>query len=87
MNTAWTKGVRKGSQEDKDIRSSYAEGFILRKRLTQILKDKFEGKMKTAMSNDAFDSPSWAFMQAESIGYSKALKEIISLLDAEIKKD
>lgn len=87
MNTAWTKGIRKGSQEDKDIRSSYAESFIIRKRLTQILADKIDGKMKTAMSNDAFDSPSWAFLQAESIGYAKAMQEIIKLLDAEKKKD
>ena len=87
MNTAWTKGIRKGSQEDKDIRSSYAESFIIRKRLAQVLKDKTESKMKAAMSNDAFDSPSWAFLQAESIGYAKAMKEIISLLDAETKKD
>lgn len=87
MNTAWTKGIRKGSQEDKDIRSSYAESFIIRKRLTQMLSDKIDGKMKTAMSNDAFDSPSWAFLQAESIGYAKAMQEIIKLLDAEKKKD
>lgn len=87
MNTAWTKGIRKGSQEDKDIRSSYAESFIIRKRLAQVLRDKMDGKMKTAMSNDAFDSPSWAFLQAESIGYAKAMKEIISLLDTETKKD
>lgn len=87
MNTAWTKGIRKGSQEDKDIRSSYAESFIIRKRLTQMLADKVDGKMKTAMSNDSFDSPSWAFLQAESIGYAKAMQEIIKLLDAEKKKD
>lgn len=87
MNTAWTKGIRKGSQEDKDIRSSYAESYIIRKRLTQMLDDKVDGKMKTAMSNDAFDSPSWAFLQAESIGYAKAMQEIIKLLDAEKKKD
>lgn len=87
MNTAWTKGIRKGSQEDKDIRSSYTESFIIRKRLTQMLDDKIDGKMKTAMSNDAFDSPSWAFLQAESIGYAKAMQEIIKLLDTEKKKD
>lgn len=87
MNTAWTKGIRKGSQEDKDIRSSYAESYIIRKRLTQMLADKIDGKMKTAMSNDAFDSPSWAFLQAESIGYAKAMQEIIKLLDTEKKKD
>lgn len=87
MNTAWTKGIRKGSQEDKDIRSSYAESYVIRKRLTQMLADKVDGKMKTAMSNDAFDSPSWAFLQAESIGYAKAMQEIIKLLDAEKKKD
>lgn len=86
MNSAWTKGIRKGSQEDKDIRSSYAEGFVLRKRMTQMLRDKIDLRMKSAMSNDAFDSPSWAFIQAESIGYAKAMNELINLLDAEVKK-
>lgn len=86
MNTAWTKGLRKGSQEDLDVRAAYAESFILRKRLHEVLMLKLETKIKAAMSNDQFDSPSWAFLQAESIGYSKAIKDIITLLDAEIKK-
>lgn len=87
MNTAWTKGLRKGSQEEKDIRAVYADSFIIRKRLAAILDSKFDTKVKSAMSNDKFDSPSWSFLQAESIGYSKALKEIISILDASDKKD
>lgn len=87
MNTAWTKGLRKGSQEEKDVRSNYAESFIVRKRLAAILDAKFETKLKNSMSNDNFDSPSWAFLQAEAIGYAKALKEIMSILDASDKKD
>lgn len=87
MNSAWTKGLRKGSQEDKDIRALYAESFILRKRLLTILQDKFDIKVKAAMNSDNFDSPSWAYVQAESIGYAKALKEIMTILDASDKKD
>lgn len=86
MNTAWTKGYKKGSQEDKDIRAAYAESFILRKRLAEMLAAKVDAEMKAAMSNEQFESPSWAFLQAKSIGYSKAISEIINLLDAEIKK-
>lgn len=85
MNSAWTKGLRKGSQEDKDLRASYTESLIIRKRLAQILEAKFDSRMKATMSNDGFDSPSWAYLQAESIGYAKALKEIMSILDAEVK--
>lgn len=87
MKTVWTSGLRKGSQEEKDIRASYAESFIIRKRLAEILSSKFDAKVKGAMSNDKFDSPSWSFLQAEAIGYSKALKEVISILDASDKKD
>lgn len=87
MNTAWIKGIRKNSQEDKDIRAVYAESFLLRKRLFVMLSDKFDSKIKSAMSSDNFESPSWALIQAESIGYAKALKEIMSLLDAESKKE
>ena len=87
MNTAWTKGIRKGSQEDKDIRANYVESALIRKRLLQMLESKFDVRIKAAMANDNFDSPSWSFLQAESIGYAKALKEIMYLLDASDKKD
>lgn len=82
MNTAWTKGLRKESQEYQDIKAAFVESYLLRKRLKEILSDKFDSKVKTSMSNDNFDSPAWAYIQAEAIGYSKAMKEIINLLES-----
>lgn len=79
MNKIWFKGIE--PDYVSEIRGDYASSFITRKRLTQILEDKKESNMKGCLSKDNYDSPNWAMIQADNIGYQRALEEIIKLLE------
>lgn len=81
MNTAWTKGLPKGSEKDKDVRAAFKESLLIRKRLVEILEDKYLQAAKDRLSADEYESPGWAHRQADAIGYARALKEITAILE------
>lgn len=77
MKTVWTKG--KETEVAKDIRASYAGSVVMRKRLQEILLERIAAANKS--SDDDYDSPSWAYRQADKAGFKRALSEIINILD------
>jgi len=79
MKTVWTQNLPEGSKKD-DITSSYQSGTVLRGRLKELLQDKIDTEVTSRLKREDYESPSWAFKQADSIGYTRALKEIISLI-------
>lgn len=80
MNSAWTKGLVKGSQEEKDVRAAFKEAVVLRKRLTQMLQAEYEAEAAKRLNPDEYDSPGWSHKQADAVGYSRALKNILKYL-------
>lgn len=79
MNSAWTKGLRKGSQEAKDVGEAFASSALIRRRLVEILKAFDEEELRNRSSD--YDSPSWAFKQADSVGYARALHRVMAILE------
>lgn len=77
MKTAWTKGL--DEQLKKDVEASFKSSTIVRKRLTELCEEKVAASQSTDKTQ--YDSPNWTYMQADNIGYRRALKEIISLLE------
>lgn len=77
MRTVWTKG--KDKDEATDIRASYAGSVVLRKRLQEMLLERIASADKS--NDDDYDSPSWAYRQADKVGYKRALSEIINILE------
>ncbi len=77
MKTTWTKGLEP-DQHDK-IKGAFKSSAEVRARLTDICEDKIATAMSTHKSQ--YDSPSWPYEQADTVGYRRALEEIISLLD------
>lgn len=82
MKTVWTKGLT-GQAKEEMVREFNASAH-LRKRLTEILEEKRETCYKKSVSEDAYLSPNWAFQQADSRGFERALTEIISILDSKV---
>lgn len=80
MKKNWTAGLT--PQEAEEITHSFNVGVELRKRLTQLLEDKVVVKRKETISKDAYASPSWAYLQADAVGYERALNEVISLISS-----
>ncbi len=78
MKTSITKGLT-GQAKDEMVSSFNAAGR-LRERLETICRDKQETARKGRMQEEAYQSPNWSLLQADYIGYARALEEIISLL-------
>lgn len=79
MKTAWLKGSK--DKEAKDImRNEYNKSKLLRERLLSLLNDKIESEYKSTRSKDGYADANWAYRQADSQGYLRALHEIISLI-------
>ncbi len=78
MKTSWTKGLT--PQETIECKQEFVGAARLRERLSALLEAKADEKRKATRSGNAYDSPNWALVQADAIGYEKALYEVISLL-------
>ena len=79
MKTEWTKGID-DPQLVADIKGAFAGSLVLRKRLTALAERKVDANNRQAMGKEGYDSPNWAYRQADAQGYNRALSEIISLI-------
>jgi hypothetical protein len=74
-----------------DLPKDEQEGFKREVKSAKNVLDKLEqivkSKTKEIVVTDDYDSPSWAYKQADRNGYNRALIEIINILhlDQEVK--
>lgn len=78
MKTVWTKGLN--AQEVIECKAEYVGAARLRDRLRALLEAKADASRKATLSGNAYSNPNWALVQADAIGYEKALFEVISLI-------
>lgn len=79
MKTNWTKGL--SGDAKRDVQLEYASSSNLRRRLDALIKEKQATASKAIISKDAYDSPNWAYKQADHTGYLRALEEVLSLIE------
>lgn len=79
MKTVWLKGLN--PDQSKDVTREFTEAKLLRYRLTELVKQKVQSKRTESQSTETYNNPSWAFYQADVIGYQRALSEVLSLID------
>lgn len=76
MKASWFKECK--TKEDKEqvrrLLNSNKEGF-------DRLKDILEPMLKEALPTADYDSPSWAYKQADRIGYNRALTTVLDLIN------
>lgn len=85
MRATWTTGL--GKQEASEIKKDFLQSVHLRKRLTDILTSRIESSRVNSISPDKYDSPSWAYIQADNVGFERALREVINLLESSSLKE
>lgn len=78
MKTVWTKGLK--DQEKEEMITSFSSSALIRKRLTALINEKITTNRKSSIGVDKYNSPGWAYLQADAVGYERALEEIISLI-------
>ena len=81
MKTIWFMDLPKDEQEGfkREVKSA--------KNVLDKLEQIVNSKIKEIVINTDYDSPSWAYKQADRNGYNRALTEIINILhlDQEVK--
>lgn len=78
MNLTWLDGL--DDDQKKNVRADFKSALILRKRLKEILEDKIDTKRVAVRKDTNYDKPSWDNYVADSLGYERAMSEVISLL-------
>ena len=78
MKTVLKKGLTK--EQAVEIESDFKASAFFRERLSAILEDKVDALRKEVRQKNSYDSPSWAYVQADYIGFERAIYEVISLI-------
>lgn len=78
MKISWIKGL--DEQQKLDITQKYKEAGLVRRRLEKVLRDLIEEKRNGSVSEQLYDSPNWAYQQADRAGYERALRDVISMI-------
>lgn len=81
LKTTWYTGL--DEDQKKELRADFISAHLLRKRLTKLLNDKIETK-RTMMRNDEnYEKANWNYLMADSLGYERAMNEIINLITSD----
>lgn len=78
MKTSITAGL--SHSDANNVKGEYLGSPVLRKRLVELLKERQEKSYNERISKNAYDSPNWSLIQADGVGYERAINELISLL-------
>lgn len=80
MKTVWYTGL-KSDDVKEDIVEAYNKSKLLRRRLTEVIQEKMDTEIVARTKREDYESPSWPYKQADSSGYLRALREIISIIE------
>ena len=78
MKTSWLQGL--DPDVAKEIKADYLSSRLVRGRLVQLIEERISASHKNSVLKDGYESPNWAFKQADQVGFERALREIISLI-------
>lgn len=81
MKSTIVKGMNE--REAEEMRQSFVAGAHLRKRIRELLLEKADLSIAASRSKDSYSNPNWAYLQADAVGYQRAMHEIIGLLTHE----
>lgn len=62
------------------VEGEYLGSPTLRKRLVELLIKRQELIRKQRLNENTYDSPNWMALQADAVGYQRALDEVILLI-------
>lgn len=78
MKTSILAGLK--GLEAQNVKEEYLGSPTFRKRLVELLVKKQEKSYEERISKTSYDSPNWSLVQADGVGYERALQEVISLI-------
>ena len=84
MKTTWTDGLE--DDQKKELKGDFISSQLVRKRLTKLLNDKIDANRISVRKKENYDLAHFPALVADSIGYERALAEIISLIENDPKE-
>jgi|SRR5882672_838680 len=85
MYTAWTNHL-KTDEDKKSFAISVNRSKHVLNRLKQLIEQDLEATGKAEISFKAYDNLNWAYRQAHTNGYKKALTNLLTLVDLDKQK-
>lgn len=79
MKLNLTAGLDK--DEEKLFRTEFISSAFMRKQIRNVLQKKIESYYAGMRDKGGYEKSSWAFDQADSIGYIRAMNELKNLLE------
>lgn len=78
-NSAFNKVLESEAEQERFYQNYSASEEVL-DVLVKVLKSKTASSELDSESKDGYNSPNWAYNQADLIGYRRAIKEMIALM-------
>jgi len=78
MKQSWTQGL--DPSRATQIKQDYVGAATLRKRMEELLLQKIKVSNAVTRKKESYEISNWAYLQADAIGYERAILEIISLI-------
>jgi hypothetical protein len=85
MKQSWLNGI----PEDRvqEVKRDYEGSYGMRKRLIELLDVKLKASNSFSRSKDNYEKAGWPYLQADAIGYERAILDVISLIsDKNVEK-
>lgn len=79
LKTSLTKGLE--ADVKLEIEGLFIQSLLLRKRLSTLIQEKIDSSNAERLSKNNYENSSWAYKQADAVGYERALTEVLSLLE------
>jgi hypothetical protein len=74
----WTAGLK--PEEVNELVKQLEGAQPIWERLSSILDQRVKASVDKQLSFSTYESPNWAYVQADAVGYQRAIKEILELI-------
>ncbi len=64
-----------------DLEGTFIAALLLRKRLAVVLAKKIEDARAGSVKKEKYDCANWAYLQANNVGYERAMRELIEMME------
>lgn len=82
LATVWSKGL--DPQDIAEVKEGFVGTLAFRKRFIEILQEKINSNRTKILNPENFNTPNWDKYAADSIGYERALTEVINILTGRV---
>lgn len=85
FSTRWIKHLKENKQREEFMLNLVAAKTVLN-RLSELIKEDIKASQSGSLTKDKYESPNWAYLQADKVGEQRALNKILKIIDIQESK-